>query len=168
MQKEVRFLWPVYLMNFFFSANFHFPIWILFFQARGLNLAEIGFVLSGVYLASFLFEYPTGIFADKYGRKLSLLISIMLCIISLIVEVNSYSVLQFYIASFLIGCGWAFNSGSWQALVYDSLKSKKLEKLNSKVLGIIDVFFSVGAFAAAFIGAFLYSFNKTLPYWVTI
>ncbi len=168
MQKEVRFLWPVYLMNLFFSANFYLPIWILFYQSRGLNIAEIGFVLSGTYLASFIFEYPTGIFADKYGRKLSLLISLALVTLSLVIEVNSFSVLQFYIASLLFGCGWAFSSGSLQALVYDSLKDRKLEKLNSKVLGIIDVFSSVGAFVAAFIGAFFYSFNNTLPYWITM
>ncbi|MEK6857501.1 MAG: MFS transporter, partial [Nanoarchaeota archaeon] len=57
---------------------------------------------------------------------------------------------------------------SLQAIVYDSLKDRKLEKLNSKVLGIIDVFSSVGAFVAAFIGAFFYSFNNTLPYWITM
>ena len=168
MQKEVRFLWPVYLMNFFFSANFYLPIWILFYQSRGLNIAEIGFVLSGTYLASFIFEYPTGIFADKYGRKLSLLISLALVTLSLVIEVNSFSVLQFYIASLLFGCGWAFSSGSLQALVYDSLKDRKLEKLNSKVLGIIDVFSSVGAFVAAFLGALFYSFNNTLPYWISM
>src|SRR3989338_6186304 len=118
--------------------TFFLPIWILFFQSRGLGITEIGFVSSGVYLASVLLEYPSGIFADKYGRKLSLAISTILMCVVYLLEVTSYSLLQFYIAALLTGCAWAFTSGAREALIYDTLKEKGLEKENSKVLGNLD------------------------------
>ena len=65
MKKYLSLLWPLYLSSLFLGFNFILPLWILFFQSRGLNLAEIGFVATGIYLASVLLEYPTGIFADN-------------------------------------------------------------------------------------------------------
>ena len=169
MKKYFSLLWPLYLSWFFWGVSFFFiPIWILFFQSRGLDLAEIGFVMSGTYLASVLLEYPTGIFADKYGRKLSLLIASMIYIISLVVDVTAYSTLQFFIGAFLTGASWAFTSGAKEALIYDTLKERKLEKFNSKVLGSLDAIGAVGGIIAALIGSWVFRINETLPYWLSI
>jgi len=124
--------------------------------------------MSGTYLASVLLEYPTGIFADKYGRKLSLLIASMIYIISLVVDVTAYSTLQFFIGAFLTGASWAFTSGAKEALIYDTLKERKLEKFNSKVLGSLDAIGAVGGIIAALIGSWVFRINETLPYWLSI
>jgi len=125
MKTTFKILWPIYLSWFFVGFSFITPIWILFFQSRGLTLADIGFIATAVYLGSVLFEYPTGIFADKYGRKLSLIISLLLLIIALLLKVTAYSKIQFFIAAFMIGAAWAFSSGALQALIYDKLKENK-------------------------------------------
>lgn len=166
--NKLKFLWPIFLMKFFVNAKFYIPIWILFFQSRGLNFTEIGFVISGVYFSSFIFEYPTGIFADKYGRKLSLFMFLFLSIISFFIELQAYSVTQFFIASILIGCALSFSSGALEAMIYDSLKERKLEKKNSSTLGFIDSISSIGAIASPFLGSFLFLVKDTLPYWMTI
>ncbi|MDP6293878.1 MAG: MFS transporter, partial [Candidatus Woesearchaeota archaeon] len=62
-------MWNMYVASFFVGFTFVTPIWILFFQLRGLSLAEIGFTATGTYLVNFLLEYPAGIYADRYGRK---------------------------------------------------------------------------------------------------
>ena len=94
MKNNFRFLWPLYINQFFWSFNFVVSIWILFFQSRGLTLTDIGLIATATYLGLVLFEYPTGIFADKYGRKLSLIFSVLLYIISLLLEVTAYSLVQ--------------------------------------------------------------------------
>ncbi len=166
--KEINFLLPVFIMQFFANAKFYIPIWILFFQSRGLNFTEIGFVISGVYLSSMVFEYPTGIFADKYGRKLSLLMFLFLSMISFLIELNAYSITGFFIASILFGCALSFSSGAFEAMIYDALKNKKLEKKNSVVLGLFDSISSIGAIISPLIGSILFSINGVLPYWAAI
>src|SRR5688572_14387293 len=54
-------------------------IWVIYLQrARGLSLAEAALVDSSFYIAVLIGEVPTGIVADKYGRKISILIGITL------------------------------------------------------------------------------------------
>lgn len=168
MRKHLQLLWPLYLGEFFGSLTFFSPVWILFYQIRGLNLADIGLIASGTYLASVLLEYPTGIFADKYGRKLSLLVSASLSALALITIVTAHSIAQFFIGALFTGAAWAFSSGAREALIYDSLKEKKLEKENSKVLGNLDAVGSIGGISAALLGASFFTINNTLPYWIAI
>jgi len=131
-------------------------------------LADIGFIATAVYLGSVLFEYPTGIFADKYGRKLSLIISLLLLIIALLLKVTAYSKIQFFIAAFMIGAAWAFSSGALQALIYDKLKENKLEKLNSKITGLMDTICFIGVFISSITGAWIFAYNITYPYWLSM
>jgi len=168
MKRYLSLLWPLYIGEFFRSLSFFVPIWILFFQARGLNLAEIGFVATGTYLASVLLEYPTGIFADKYGRKLSIIFSILLNAVALIIEVTAHTTTQFFIGAVFIGASFAFSSGAREALIYDSLKEKKLEKYNSKVLGSLDTIGAIGGILSALLGSMFFALKNTFPYWLTI
>ena len=164
MKNTLQFLWPLYVSEFFRGFNFIVPIWILFFQSRGLTLTDIGFIATATYIGSVLFEYPTGIFADKYGRKTSLIFSLLLHTIALLLEVTAYSKVQFFAAAFLIGVSWAFASGALQALVYDKLKENKLEKSNSKITGIIDAITFTGLFISSLSGAVIFAYNGTYPY----
>ena len=166
--KRLSFLWPLYISEFFRWLGFITPIWILFYQSRSLNLADIGFVASGIYLASVALEYPTGIFADRYGRKSSIIVSIILSALALFVEVTSHSVAQFFVGALLTGASWAFTSGAREALIYDSLKEKKLEKLNSKVLGSLDTVGAIGGVISATTGAVIFVWNNVLPFWLSI
>ena len=168
MKKYLSLLWPLYIGEFFRSLCFFIPIWILFFQARGLNLTEIGLCATGIYLASVLLEYPSGILADKYGRKLSIILSIFLSGIALIIEVTAHSTTQFFIGALFIGSSFAFNSGAREALIYDSLKEKKLEKSNSKVLGSLDTVGAIGGIISSIVGSMFFIIHNTLPYWTTI
>ena len=168
MKKYLALLWPLYLSWFFWGLSFFIPIWILFFQSRGLSLAEIGFVISGTYIASILLEYPTGIFADKYGRKISLILSILLYALALLVEVTAHSTTQFFIGAVLTGASWAFVSGAKEALIYDTLKEKKIERFNSKVLGSLDAVGAIGGILSALLGSFFFTIKSTLPYWLSI
>ena len=51
------------------------PIIIIFFQENNLSLSEI-MILPAVYSFTIvLFEIPSGLFSDKFGRKKSIIIS---------------------------------------------------------------------------------------------
>ena len=49
--------------------------WIAILAARGFSLVEIGFVETVFHITSFLFEIPSGVLADLYGRKNMMIVS---------------------------------------------------------------------------------------------
>ena len=53
----------------FRSLFFAGPIFTLFLLAKSLSLQQTLALISVVILSGMLFEIPTGVFADKYGRK---------------------------------------------------------------------------------------------------
>ncbi len=105
------------------------PVIIPFFTEWGkLNMAQILTLQSVYLLVSLLAEIPTGVVADKFGRK----VSVMLGGVSFALGALLYSVVPwfwvFIIAESLMGVGKAFNSGAMEALEYESLKDLGLGK----------------------------------------
>lgn len=101
------------------------PIFVLFFQSKGLGLAEFMVLMSIFNLSVFLFEIPSGAFADLAGRKLSLILGAIAMAISTfgIIALDSPLLL---IAFFVIwGMGEALISGADSALLYDSLENRE-------------------------------------------
>ncbi len=59
-----------YIYVFFWNLCFFVPIMILFYQSFGLSMTQIMFLESIFAISIVVFQMPTGIFADKVGRKL--------------------------------------------------------------------------------------------------
>lgn len=110
------------LFSAFSSMDFTRGIFILFFLSQGFNHAQIGIFQSVLFLTIILFELPSGIFADEYRRKWSLLIGIATVIVGFtgVLMFNNFYVVAALFA--LKGVGMAFSSGANTALLYDSLK----------------------------------------------
>lgn len=62
------------------TFNFAGPIFTLFLFAKGLTLQEILALGSVVLISGMLFEIPTGVFADRYGRKWSIVVSAVISV----------------------------------------------------------------------------------------
>ena len=56
--------------------------WVAILSARGFSLVQIGFAETVFHITSLMFEIPSGVFADVYGRKKMLLISNHFCCFS--------------------------------------------------------------------------------------
>jgi hypothetical protein len=102
------------------------PIWVVFMQARGLTLGQIGALSSVAWLAIAAAQVPTGVVADTWGRKWSLIAG-ALChgfgMFGLLTRVLSPVFLIAFVAWVL---SMAFWSGANDALVYDSLRADGL------------------------------------------
>lgn len=76
-------IWKYYLNSFLSSMGFFGPIYILFFQSFGFSLSQIFFFLSIYGITTMVFEIPTGIFSDYFGRKNTLIISSVAFVLAL-------------------------------------------------------------------------------------
>lgn len=94
---------------------------MLFMQARGLDLFQIGMVIGLATLLIALLEVPTGGLADRIGRKRTTLIAYVVKLLSTLVLLFAFSYPAFLLWSILSGVSWALASGALEAWFIDEL-----------------------------------------------
>ena len=101
--------------------------WVAILAARGYSLVEIGFAETVFHITSLLFEIPSGVLADVFGRKKMLLVSAVMKTIGNIIMVFSYNLFMVCGSLAFYAMSYNFSSGSGDALAYDSLKTVRHE-----------------------------------------
>lgn len=118
-----------------FAESLTIPIMVLFMQSRGLLYVNISVVWAVTLGILTLLNFPTGIIADRFGRKTAFLLGALLTAVSGIIYLTSYTFLTFLFAAFLGGTGSAFIKGSLQAWVVDELRECGQEHLTGEIFG---------------------------------
>ena len=157
-----------YIACFLQNLNMQNCIWVLYLSYCGLNLGQIG-ILEGVYhITSMIFEIPSGAVADLLGRKKSMIISRVLVAISCMLMLLSRNIWLFALSFFIQALGNNFNSGSEEALVYDSMKAMGKEEHYIGVNGKLNVIIEVSQGLATVLGgilaeqSFMYCYGASL------
>jgi MFS family permease len=109
------------LYGFLKNLKFYEPFIILFFLGNHLSYFQIGLLYSIREIVQNIFEIPSGMIADSYGRRRSLAFSFLLYIISFIVFYLSTSFSWFVFAMFFFGWAEAFRTGTNKAMIYTYL-----------------------------------------------
>jgi MFS family permease len=110
------------LYGFLKNLRFFDAFFLLFLLTKGMSYTEIGILYATREIVINVFEIPSGIFADTYGRKNSLVISFLLYIVSFVAFYSSDNFWVFFMAFILYGMGDAFRSGTHKAMIMDYLK----------------------------------------------
>lgn len=97
--------------------------WVALLAARGFSLVEIGLAESCFHVASLLFEVPSGVISDVFGRKKSLVMSQLMFVLSALCMAFADGLAGVCLALVLDAWGYNFASGAREALAYDSLKT---------------------------------------------
>jgi len=122
-------------VKFLTGLYFYLPYMTLYFLDRGLNFIQINSVWGIVVLTMFLTEVPTGLFADRFGRRKAIQAAVFLQFVGefLFLFITEYWVLV--IDAVIAGLGFAFGSGALEALVYDQLSAEGRQDQMKKVMG---------------------------------
>jgi MFS family permease len=139
---------------FFATLYFYIPVGTLYLQSKNLNYVQINSLWGIIVGTMFLTEVPAGIIADRLGRKRSINVALALQVLGEVVYIFADGYWPFALAAMIGGLGFAFGSGSLEALVYDSLKTTGREGEMTKAMGFISsaqrlanlLAFSVGGF----------------------
>ena len=138
----------LYLYDLLISFRLVDAVWVLFLLDRGYTLAQVGIAEGVFHITSMLFEIPSGMFADLFGRKKTLLLSGTAGIFSsFFMALDGWSG---WIYFGMICSALAFNlaSGTQEAIVYDSLLEGKCEDRYKKVWANMSVIGRVAQAAA--------------------
>lgn len=134
-------IWKMYFFRFLRNMHFVAAVLVPFFtEWGGISFFQM-MVLQSIFVFSvFLLEIPTGAVADHLGRKTSLFFGAIFTVIAPIAYSLIPSFPMFVVAELCWAMGVALVSGADQAIVYDSLRKIRKEKISKKVLGKLESF----------------------------
>ncbi len=155
--------YQVYIIYTFTTALFFTMVFTvnLVYQSEVIQLDPLQLVLVGTALeaACFLFELPTGIVADLYSRKKSVLIGLVLIGTGFITEGSASVFITVLVAQVMWGMGSTFISGAIDAWIAEEETVKSLEKIYLKGSQAGEV----GAAAGILIGTVIGNFSLRIP-----
>ncbi len=146
--------------GFLKNLNFYEPFFILYFRSLGLSFLQIGFLFSISEIATYLLEIPTGIIADLYGRRRSMVFSMSSYIVAFLVF---YFFPNFWLLAFgmvLIALGDTFRTGTHKSMIYEYLRIKGMYDLKVEYYGATRSFSQLGSAVNAILSAIVVIVTK--------
>ncbi len=124
-----------------FQKRVFLPLAGIYFTTRaGFKISDLGFLFAWFALVQIIVEVPTGYFADRYGKVLSMRIGAFLNIISCFIYVFYANPIGIYIAYTFEATGYSFFGGANEAAIHDTLqaqgKAGQYTKLFSRIQAV--------------------------------
>jgi len=113
--------------GFLKNLKFFEPFLILFYLEKGLSFLEIGTLYSIGEITRNILEIPSGVMADAFGRRRTLVFSFGFYIVSFIIFYLTSSFGLFVVAVFFYGIGDAFRTGTHKSMIFEYLRIKGWE-----------------------------------------
>lgn len=148
----------------FLAQSFFFATYQMFLLGQGLSYLEMNLVNLAYMLSAFIFEIPTGAYADVFGRRKSVIMGCLILSLSFLVYFLSDNFWLFILAEIIGALGSTFISGALEAWMVDQLKKDgyqgQLEKIYQKE-GIVRL---LAIMAGSLAGAWLGKYNLAWPW----
>ena len=122
---------------------------------RGLTLVQIALIESILIGTIFLMEVPTGMLADRVGRKWSIICSTFLLMCAEFIFIFARDYQWYVLVALLAGTGYAFASGAIEALVYDSLPPENREEAMKRAMGRVNSYGMIAFVIAPIVGGLI-------------
>ncbi len=164
MQRNIRLIYAYLFLN---RLELWLPVIVLFLQDRGFTLTQYTILDAVWYASTLIFEIPTGIVTDRYGTKVSLLLSGLAQAVALFLTAWAPSFAMIFFAYVLWGFGASFETGTYDALLYDSLKQCNRESEYRKVRGRVTTLAILAAAIGSVLAGFLGGIELALPILLT-
>lgn len=133
------------------NLKFFEPYLLIYLLSLRIDLFQIGILYSIREMITYVFEVPSGILADHYGRKTELLICFVFYIISFVFFFIGGNFLIIAIGMVFFGLGEAFRSGTHKAMIYSYLEQHNWFEHKTFVYGRTRSFSLIGSSISAFL-----------------
>ena len=117
----------IYTADLFSGLRITDAVWVALLAARGFSLWEIGLAESVFHVVSLLCEVPSGMAADLLGRKKTLVSGGVCMVLQSLLMAFASDLFTICFAMGLNALAMTMFSGTFTALVYDSLKTEGRE-----------------------------------------
>lgn len=149
--KKDKQIWKFCFYGFFKNLKFFEPYLFIYLLSKDLNFLQIGLLYSIREAFKYIFEVPSGIIADNYGKRNELMVCFIFYIASFVFFFNGNGFGVISIGMVLFGLGEAFRSGTHKAMIYSYLEKKNWFMHKSFVYGRTRSFSLLGSSISAFL-----------------
>jgi MFS family permease len=150
------------LYGFLKNLRFFEPFLIIFFLQKDLSYLEIGTLYAIREIAINLFEIPSGIIADAFGRRVTLASTFLIYIISFLLFFIGEGYFLFAAAMLLYALGDATRSGINKALIVNYLVRTNQSDLRVDYYGHTRSWSQFGSAISSLLAGVLVFFNENL------
>lgn len=155
-----------HLLSALYGARFGLAVWVLYYLLF-TDYAGIGLVEAVTLVTAFVAEVPTGMLGDRLGRRRTLIASFAILGSGYLLLGTVRGLPGLLLSLFVLSVGRSLYSGTFEALLYDSLQAASTaarfprELLRARA-------FTLGTSAVTTItGGWLYTVEPRLPFLVT-
>ncbi len=124
------------LYGFLKNLRFFDPFILLIFRSYGLSFLQIGALYSIRDVAVNILEIPTGVIADTFGRRRSMVAAFLSYIASFLMFYFMENFIFLALAMVLFAFGEAFRSGTHKALILEYLNIQGISDLKVAYYGL--------------------------------
>lgn len=153
--RHLSTLKMVVAIAFFSQLYFFVPVMTPYLQGKGLSLAQIAGMQTVLMVSMLVMEIPTGVLADRLGHRRSYQISLMAAAAGEVITLLANTYPEFLAGQIVAGTGFAFASGSLDAMVYESLPGPEKTLQMQRARGRIGAAMQAGALVAFTVGAII-------------
>lgn len=159
----------VYLSHILTGLVFWYGIEKLFMTDIGIDAFGVGVVTVMALVITLTFDIPSGMLADKWSRKGTLVLSALALAISSLLLGVSDGLLLYIIGYVFYGFYVVCTSGTYQAIIYDSLIDEGRQKEFSKINGRAHALFLISAGVANIASGFIANaFDYRITFYITL
>ena len=152
----------------FLSTSYLFaPVLVPFFHSRGLTMTQITLLNSVYCVTAMLFEVPTGVLADRFGRRQAMVLGSLMMAGGCALDWMGHSFAVFAVGEGLLALGMTLTSGADSAWLYDLLLDAGREHEYRRLEGQASAAKFIGASAAMALGGWLGASGLAHTYLVT-
>lgn len=158
-------VWKFSFYGLLKNLEFFEPYLLIYLLGLGLTLFQVGILFAVREAIIYIFEVPSGIFADQYGKKRELMICFTFYMISFAIFFIGTNFYILLIAMCFYGLGEAFRSGTHKAMIYAYLEQKGWFMHKNFVYGRTRAFSLIGSSVSAFM-SILFILNLPGVRWI--
>lgn len=165
LQKNLRLLtW----FHFFTDFKLYAPIAIIYFAWKSNSYALGASIFSVTYLVSALCDVPTGIFADRAGRKKTLVMGAFFSVAAVLFYAIGLNYWFLFVGAVFEGLSRAFYSGNNAAFLHNLLSEAGKEHDYHVYSGKLNAMFQWALALSGICGALLASRSFSLVLWLSL
>jgi len=153
----------VYIISALVSLYFWMGTWV-FFYSNITDEKGIYFITAYTLLIMSFAEIPTGAISDLIGKKYTILMAGVIAFIAQFIVYFSTNLTHLIIAHTLLAVKFAFDSGTTEALLYDSVKEIGIESKYERYIAKNNAIVLVMYVISSLLGGFIYQVNPGLPF----
>jgi len=130
----------------------------LYFMARGLSVEQVFIMISAFSISMVVFEFPTGVLADRFSHKRSVVLSGFFGAIFQFAYIVPAGFHYYLVIFILVGLASSMRSGSNTAVLHSISNNFQKDLAKVRTIGFIWISFTT------LLGGWLFTFNIILPY----